>query len=519
MGRRAVLREAVLETLVYAQAPLSLADLTKSASKKLHRTIYPTAVLNSLRPLLKSKKVLRTLFDKGPVYVLAGRAFKESISESLANLISRDAGGESSKLIDNGETHEGVPYAVHIIPPQGEESVFERSRVYHQVDWEDPADGIGGLIINDFYVLSPEKQNGIAELVAWAYWCGVRDEVENWLGKRGPRALLDELGSLKVFLEGTVAKAEKEARLRDATADRAAYKILEITEKLIQLENLQDFLTFAFAKRNEVSELLSTILREQGNYISSGELIFNGLVLDVSKKFQTGLFLSGVKDLESLPRHMQASHSVWNRFLGDVLYTLHGVDSLRGVGGSLAKAKRMTKLRSLYAHDLTTLVSIRRVGALYVWGFHEIDSTSNVEFRMDLFPSWLEALKVGRLDHRVWLFKPRTFRVLGEAIRAVRSQQCPLPLRIDKEQWTLADVYKYYHRGKEEKFWIDLRNDIRDKMGPRNEAHFKTAVPLGFYSEFKKKESRTVESRLRKEEREVRSRLKSKRSRGVQDGE
>lgn len=519
MGRKAILREAVREVLVEADEPLGLSEVTSRAAQKLRKRVYPNSVLHTLESLQGSKEAQKLLSDGRPAYALTGRAFEESIADSVGNLITRDVGSGTSKFLDNGLTHESLPYVVYVTPPHDEQTIMKKIGVYHQVDWANPGEGIASLLVNDYAALDPGKQRGIAELIAWSYWCGIRYEMEGSPGVFRQKPLLPQLQDLKGFLTGTIEQAEKEGRIHDARADRAAYRVLELTEDLARKVNLQDFLSQAFESRYDVLKHQSLILKELGNYTMTGELIFDGMVKDVSKKFQLGLELAKVKTLsEGLPLHMQAADGVLNSFLGSILYQEHGFGELKGISGSLKKSIQEVRQRASYADDLVKLLKSRHVGALYVWGFPEVDSASKTRDQMNLFPSWLVALEEGRLDHRIWLFEARTFRVLREALKAVRSGQRPLPLRIDKEQWTLADVYDHYYRGREVEFWVNLINSIRDRMGPKNEEHFKAAVPPGIYSEFKKKESSSVRDMLRKEEQEVRGRLRAeKRSRGIDE--
>ena len=508
MGRKAILREAVREVLAMANEPLGLTDVTNRASQALKKRVYPNSVLHALESLQRSKEAQKLLSNGRPTYALTGRIFKESVSDLLSDFITKDAGGGTSKFLDNGLTHESVPYTVYVTPEHDEQAIMKKAGVYHQVNWENPGEGIASLFVNDYYALGPVKRKGIAELVAWSYWCGVRYELEGAPGRFRRKPLLLQLKDLKNFLTGTIAHAEKDGRTHDAAADRAAYRVLELTEDLARKENLEDFLSQAFENRYDVLKHQSLILKELGNYTMRGELIFDGMVKEVNKMFQLGLELAKVKTLrDGLPLHMQASNTVMDSFLGSILYQEHGFGELKGITGSLKKSIKMVRQHANYAEDLVRLLKGRRIGALYIWGFQEVDSASKTRDQMELFPSWLVALGEGRLDHRIWVFEKRTFRVLREALRAVRSGQRPLPLRIDKEQWTLADVYDHYYRGKEVQFWVNLINSIRDRMGPKNEEHFKAAVPQGFYSEFKKKESSTVRDMLRKEEQEVRGRL------------
>lgn len=108
----------------------------------------------------------------------------------------------------------------------------------------------------------------------------------------------------------------------------------------------------------------------------------------------------------------------------------------------------------------------RKVGAIYLWGFPDIDTEAERQFRFSDFGIWLEDVKSGRADHRVWLFEEKTLDRVRRAYQSVKLGGQPLPQRIDKENWTLLDVYKYHPRGRHRMFWPEVLESLEARNAP-----------------------------------------------------
>lgn len=515
MGRPPVLRKAILQVLRKAEKGLGLAELTLRVRKELAREVRENSVSNTLQPLVKAKDVVRYFADSTPVYALAGQLHVESLVNSVYSLIKGEAGGNVSKLVDNGLMTHSVPYTVFLVPPQDEDDIMGRADVFRVVRWNSPAGGIASLLLNDFHCLESEERHGVTLLLEWAYWCGIREYSERFVPRIDPRPLKSILQNLKRSIDGQVEKARANGDGNREKGERAVLEILELIEKLVEKQTLADFLTEAYAVKYRI-EALHTIVRDAiDTHTSVGEQIFDDLVNETYAMTMCGLQAAGLWDSisDSLHGHMLAAHDVWNSFVSSIIWAdLEDGADLKNVRGNRITSRQKVRRHARHVDTLVRLMRARQVAALYLWGFPEVDVVAEKDYKLRDFDDWLEALENGQLDHRVWLFEERTFRLLRVALKAVRDGRSPPPLRIDKEPWNLADLYKNYHRGGEVEFWEKLRDTLWERKSPPNEAQFRAAVPLGMYSEFKRGEREAVLKRLRKEEEAYKQSL-SKRNR------
>ena len=106
--------------------------------------------------------------------------------------------------------------------------------------------------------------------------------------------------------------------------------------------------------------------------------------------------------------------------------------------------------------EIISMVQKRKVGALYFWGFPQIDEEAERSAKIPDFELWLVDLKKGNCDHRVWLLTEKTVKKVQTAYYAVRNGKSPKRIRIHKENWNLADIYKFHPRGKEEALWGEI---------------------------------------------------------------
>ena len=75
------------------------------------------------------------------------------------------------------------------------------------------------------------------------------------------------------------------------------------------------------------------------------------------------------------------------------------------VSGNLKESReRLTEL-GRYLRPMAELMTKRKVGAVYLWGFPQVDAAAEKEYRFSGFEDWLAAVRKGDCDHRVWLFE------------------------------------------------------------------------------------------------------------------
>ncbi|MCL4519775.1 MAG: hypothetical protein M1587_11330 [Thaumarchaeota archaeon] len=299
-----------------------------------------------------------------------------------------------------------------------------------------------------------------------------------------------------------------------ANGESAILEILAITRELTEKNNLGDFFEFSRFKLNEIRDLQSEILRSFHQYMANGERLFNELVEAIFRRTMIGWHIAGISEkIETkLPKHALSSFAIWNRFMLYAISDLAEEGVLDNVSGSLSTAQERIVEFSSYVDDLVALLRKRRIGAIYFWGFPEIDIEAERSTKIPDFELWLKDLKEGMCDHRVWLFTDQTVQRLRRAYLAVKNGRSPLAIRIDKESWTLADIYRFHPRGSDEKFWVEILDTLRERIQKRRDAFQGGPIPREIYNQFKRKESDAVTSILDEEESDILNRSKKKKT-------
>ncbi len=508
MAKSPLVRNAVLHVLESAERPLQFTELTQRTCKRLSRKHIDRSTMSSVLTFLrKNGTAEKSIIEGKTVWNLTNRLHATSLKSSLQKLITRAVSEEVGKILDNGIKNKSTPYAVFLIPPPEDEyKVADRVGVSVSVAWESPGQGIASVFFNDYLLLPDNLRDGIGRLILWAYWTGVREMIEKFLSDVSPGDTMQRIiDKNKEFLEKVIVKARANNWTDQIAGEQAILQLLELTEELIAKDNLADYVTFSLSSRGKVDDLMRAIVQWHGNYTGAGELLFRRLAEEFGERTFQGLIAVGQRERiqELLPRHMLEALDVWNGLIANVLHEGLKQGFLPEVRGNYEESK--DKLQR-YLHLLPSLADLlkkRQVGALYLWGFPEVDAAAEREYKFSGFEDWLTALKTGNLDHRVWLFKDKSLERVRKAYRSIRSGRKPMPVRIDKEPWTLLDIYSYHPKGQDPKFWLELLETIEERNAPKHAQHRKDAVPDGFYSEFKTKEQQYVTRMLDEEEKEA----------------
>lgn len=506
MARAPIVRNEILDVLTLAERPLSFSEVQQRTAVALGRKrIDGKTISEALTFLRKARSVEKEIMEGKVVWSLTSRYYISSLQSSFQKLITKGVFNDIGKILDNGMINMTIPYTVFLIPPQDEYKVADTSGMSVSVSWASPGGGIASTLFNDYLCLKEPVREGVGMLIMWAYWAGIRSYVHNFLADVDPGMTVHtKIQELKSLVNKAVVDAEKRKDTRRLAGEKAVLRILTLTEELIAKENLKEFLSFEAEKRAAVQYLQRTILESFGHYTDTIEHLFSDLTMDLGRRVFDGLNSVGQsKALQSLfPKHMLAALDVWNEFIG-TLVGAGGSDAVSGTRGNLEDPKKMLEGYLHYLPSLADLMNRRKVAALYLWGFPEIDAEDEKEFRFSDFDSWLEDVKNGDADHRVWLFEDKTLDRVRRAYHSLKMGRQPLPQRIDKENWTLRDIYDYHPKGKDPKFWLGVLEALQSRNAPENMQHRKDAVPEGVYSEFKKRERQVIVDMLDEEERKI----------------
>jgi len=522
VGRPADVRQAVYTVLTESNVPLPFTEVKKRTSKLLRRrTIDDRTVSRALGRLIASTLVEAVVEGSRKKYNVIRKITVTTLDDMITRMVTRDTTDEIEKTVDDGFIHTEIPHAVFVVPPQG--APFDLAdrvgRIASIVSWRDPAEGIASLLMNDLQGLDPKTAHGITELVVWAYWTGVREMIEN-LGGPG-FDLLSVIAKNKAFLSGIIKEALAKNDQVRVNTETAILQIANSTEELANKHDLAEFVSFYTLQRSRVKELQKRVLDGYGEFTNAGEEVFDKLTEDVGMGILIGFESAGqmekLKDL--IPLHIQSSSRVWTEFGRNLLNLQGWRGELSNVKGNLSESRKRIHELSTHLPALANLLKKRRVAALYLWGFPQIDAGAEKDYNFSRFEDWMEALQKGRIDHRSWLFKEETFKDLHQAYNAVKEGQCPLPAQIDKEPWTLADLWKYHPDGKKPEFWEGLMDAIRARVIPVREMDEMNSKSKGIIAEFRNKESAFFGQKLDEHRRELRRKKKAIKSKGLADGE
>lgn len=435
----------------------------------------------------------------------------EEIEQAAKNLLLRSIEGlrldEISASFDLSET--ALPNIVSVSPtPKDTYETADMSElgIGLDVNWESPPNAISSIISNDFLILPSNTRNGIRNLMLWAYWVGIQS-------MKHPQKIYDIImpsieNNLKKcldFSEKVLNKAKKRGWKNRVGTENAIIEILQITLELLTKGNLGDFLSYAHEKRDDVRKFENAILTIEGTFMSSGERIFHRLIGTKSDIFMQGLHIverktarkDGVKSLFREPE-LPKDETVWNHFMDSVIdFSSEAV--LEKVEGSYGEAIAKAREYLTYSNHLIDLIRKRQIMAIYLWNV-PVKREAEKYLKIPQFEKWLEALKDGKLSHRVWLFEEETIRDVESAFRAVKRGRKPKPWNIDKEFWTLRDLYELHPKGKNPEFWREILNALRTRKG--EEPYQGGPVPRDIYYEFLRKQRSAVKDLIIKQKEE-----------------
>ena len=503
MGRKPIIKNAVLEVLEESKTALRFSNLKTKVEEKLHRQIYPEALAAANSSLLKDGLIEKKLISGKIMYELSSQFHKQSTKNLLLRLIE---GLRLDELSANFDLSEGMlPNIVSISPtPKDTYETADESelRMGLDVNWDSPYNGISSIISNDFLILPRITRNGITNLMLWAYWIGVQSlkHPQKIFDAEMP-AIENNLKKCLEFSTGVLKKAKQKGDNQRVRTEEAIIRILNITLELSKKNNLYDFLSYANEKEGEVKKAENIILAIEDHFMAAGERIFHNTVRTKSDMVMQGLALIEKKvgkavALKSLFRErLPRDEAVWNHFI-NFLIEICPYESLKEIRGSYKEAITNVKNYLSYLNDLISLIRKRQIIVIYLWNI-AVEKEAEKYLKLPRFEEWYKALKDGDLSHRIWLFEDETIKDVESAYRAVKRGKEPKPWKIDKEFWTLRDIYELHPQGKNPEFWYNLVTTLKARKG--EEPYRGGPVPKNVYYEFIQKERAAVKELIEKQ--------------------
>jgi DNA-binding HxlR family transcriptional regulator len=493
VGRTPILKNGILMLLEEAKAPLRLSELREELERKLNRKIHPEAIAAALKTLAKEDWIAKKLVHGKIAYELSNQYHKQSVRNLLARIIESFRIEELEANFIWGK--ERLPNVVYISPsPKNPHETASQSdmKMSVDVDWQNPSSGISSIICNDYLLLPSNVREGLTNLILWSYWIAIQEQ------KRPHKVYGAELDSIESrlkdclkFSSSVLKKAKERSDNRRIQAEEAIIRILNITLELLKKENLVDFLEYANENKDHVKKEEDTILATQGHFMASGERIFHNIAIEKSDMVFYGLSsieekIDKVVGLKSIFKEPELSldSAVWNEFV-HFLIDVSPPALINQVKGSFELATKKAKGYLRYLNDLIGLVRRRQMMAIYLWNV-PVKKESEKYLKLPMFEEWFKALKMGQLSHRIWLFEEDALKKMESAYRAVKRGKRPEPWKIDKEFWTLRDLYELHPKGKSPEFWQEILTALRTHKG--EEPYRGGPVPKEFYYKMIEKE-------------------------------
>lgn len=452
--------------------------------------------------MIKDGLIEKKFIHDDIIYSMSRQFHKQTMKDFLTNLTEKFnlEELEANFTLDKAS----LPNLVYLSPfPADEHEVCEKSnyRMSVSVDWSDPTQGISSIISNDFLLLPSDVQKGIANLILWSYWISLQEKKVS--GKLEDITLPAEIKNLrrcKTYALDILKSVKASGDINRFKTEKAIVDILNITLEILEKENLFEFLNYAKEKINIVRSKENIILATQGHFMNNGERIFHNMLFEKSDSVFNGLQViedSSKQEIRSIFKESNLSldTKVWNGFI-DFLIELYPDDFMKGFGGSFDEAVKKGKLYARNSGDLISLFMKRKMVAIYLWNV-PIKTESEKYFKLPEFDEWLKALSAGELSHRVWLFEDEAIKDVESAYRCVRRNRAPKPWRIDKEPWTLKDLFDLHPKGKDPEFWHSLVTILKAQQG--KEPYRGGPVPRNVYYEFLKKEREAVKESIKRD--------------------
>lgn len=475
MGRKPIIRDAILTVLRKSKEPLRFKEIKEGVALELGRNIQNVRdqnISDNLSVLLRNGQIEKRNIGGKNVYCLSNSFYKTKNKLMLKSILDEANLDEFYPVLEDSPP----PLAAYF---QNFEKLTDpmRNKAVHHFspglnEWSEPVDIIRRRMLESFTDLPHEDMQGIARLLSYAYWYGSQQYVNEY----AMEPLHKTLDKCTSFATTCIQHAKERGDLQRIEAEKKIIEILDITRKILSVQNLKEMLLFLENNSLQVKKLQSEMLQLTGQYMSAGETIF-----DSFKQFHycTIVGLAAAKLIpEKLGRHyltpnlryLMSYSEVWDDVISSIISQFNTEESLEGVRGGSTEILRNISGNKKYLRPLIDLPSRSRMFIFYVWGYPEIFEVSDREF-LPLFEGWFLALKEGNLDHRSWVFNEQSVTTLISTYKDVRRGRIPENGIIDIEHWTISDLYSFHPKGKDPDFWKEMLIELNLRMQhmPRHE--------------------------------------------------
>ncbi len=463
MGRKPIVLEAVLRALRESGRPLRFTELREAVSKFYGKKINDGSLGSALKSLLEEGLIEKRLVDGKPAYTMSKQYLQQRQKYLVLKIIEELPPTSIIKGLDDPES---IPQLVFVVDNKGD-TQKDRRQIEQNLCYSlnlDRAtsftDIVSKVLICDFDTLPPSTQNRIQELVVWAYWAGVQDNIrkltEEPLGSAYKRA--------REYSKSILEEALRSGRQDIVEREKALQKIFEIYDEVAKAGNLSTLLKILDEKYHTYQDLLRRV-----GTLHGGERILEDFY-SFGGRFLDGLYVSGLlndfKNKLAGYDHIMLTMDValhatpLDNLVEDLIRTYPNASD---VSGGLEHAVSMVRRHSEALDDLAEFLKSKRIVAIEIWGVPGLYEAGYAIYLINRFTDWYEALKEKRIMHRLWICDDKVVASLSKALRAIKRGRAPEPAHVDvNEPWTLLDLYKYHPEGRNPEFWQKLLEAVKE---------------------------------------------------------
>jgi hypothetical protein len=474
LGRRPIIREAIIDVLRSSECPLRFGEIKREAAHKLNRKVEDVNdqnIADNLLILTNKGQVEKAITSGDVTYELTNSYYKMQNKTLVKSLLDS---ADVKDFYPRFEDESNPPFTAFfdnldaLTDPMRSKTV--QYFIPHLANWSTPLDLIERRMLESFTDLPIDEQKGVAKLLAHAYWYGIQSLVKEF----GFSPLDESLLKCKNYALQCIDGAEERGDLKRIEAERAIIEIIELTEKIISKKNLKELLDFFYNTSLRIKQLQGHVLDSVGQFMCAGEKVYDNFL-----EFHNCV-VSALLDAELIPkgrkrgypflefRHFMNYSDVWDEIISSIISQFNTTEELQGVNGDLSQSLKMVKNNEKYLWSLIKLPFQSRMFIVYLWGYPEVFKIADKDF-LPIFEKWMEALRTGYLDHRSWIFDEKAITTVINAFKAVKRGKAPPEGLIDIEHWTILDLYRYHPRGKEVSFWKELLIELNKRLQTKTE--------------------------------------------------
>jgi len=459
LGRKPSLRRWILvvleETTRRREYPVFTVLKVKVAEKIHEETgrtekVYDGTLWANLKVLIKKGDVEKVRLSKGEGYKTTMQFRSDEAKRLIVSVLQYPHGKKEEELNYLNLEEASAPVVAFCTRTSAKENELQTFVYPSLLDWGNVNEVIASRMLGVFSNLQTSEWRGAAKLLAHAYWCGVKNELEDMYSEK-------ELGDLKSYVVCCIENAKRDNDQPGVEIEEAVLSLLEITTELTRSKNLKDFLDTLYHKKLDVEKLRSKI--DEGHHEKA---IFHRF-FEFHSLITSGLEVADEKleseDLQS--RYLSSFSGIWDHFTQMVFQEFLSTDDLGLIQDDLTGAIKNVRAYRNYLKPLSELPSKSRMSITYLWGYSEIFKIADEEF-LSRFEQWEKEIENGVSIDQYWML-PRIEERLIRAVKAVKRHKSPPPLNLDvRSSFTTKDLYNNHHEGKTVEFWEALLTKVRN---------------------------------------------------------